>query len=210
MTETRKRPTAAKGFTLLELLTVTALLSLMIIIGMPALQNMIHRSRLEGAARDLRVLMLEARAQALKRGAQAVLMVDLTARQAIAYIDLDGATINDPSDLQFNPVLGQLFKMTDYEIRRVTLPNRVNFSAPGAEPIVDNLTDLPGVAMNGVVFQTDGSVLDSGSIRIGDQQDHFLQVRIAPRATARVALSKWDPVDSLWYEQGHGGKNWEW
>jgi hypothetical protein len=62
----------------------------------------------------------------------------------------------------------------------------------GSDPglIIEGLTTattLPNVA----VFMPNGSVLDSGAIRIGDKDSNYCEVRIEPEATAKVAVLRW-------------------
>lgn len=83
------------------------------------------------------------------------------------------------------------------------LPDSVKFEAPLSQTAID-------VDGGCFVFQPDGSVKEPGAVRIADVRGNFLEVRVEPRATARVQVRKWDETDSRWYTRAEGGKAWEW
>lgn len=88
----------------------------------------------------------------------------------------------------------------------IELPDSVSFDAP-ADP------EDPGpvtVSDNCFAFQADGSVEETGAFRFADVRGNFLEVRIDPKATARVQVRKWDETDNKWYTRDEGGKAWEW
>ena len=60
------------------------------------------------------------------------------------------------------------------------------------------------------IFEPDGTIQDIGTFRFGDQRGNYLAIEVAPAATARVLLVKWDKDDEEWKEQGEDGKKWEW
>ncbi len=86
---------------------------------------------------------------------------------------------------------------------KLPLPQSVNFEAPPSQTAID----VPGSCF---VFLPDGSVQQPGALRIADVRGNFLEVRVEPRATARVQVRKWDETDSEWYTRNQGGKAWEW
>lgn len=61
-----------------------------------------------------------------------------------------------------------------------------------------------------VVFSSTGSVRTTGWVRVGDNDDNYLEIRIEPAATGRVRLRKWDRNSDEWRYQGQGGEAWEW
>jgi len=70
---------------------------------------------------------------------------------------------------------------------------------------------LPHIA----IFKHDGSVIDPGAFRFGDQTQNFLEVRVEPAATARIEVHKCrDCKDAAiradWYVSGDGGEAWKW
>ena len=58
------------------------------------------------------------------------------------------------------------------------------------------------------VFLSDGSVLELGAFRTGDLEGNYLEIRVDPKATARVEILKWDGAEYL--AQGDKGKTWKW
>ena len=57
------------GFTLIEMLIILALAGVVMILGAPTLVNLVHRSRIEGSAQQVAVLLRQARFEAIKRSA---------------------------------------------------------------------------------------------------------------------------------------------
>ena len=55
-----------------------------------------------------------------------------------------------------------------------------------------------------------GSIQDIGTFRFGDERGNYLAIQIAPAATARVTLLKWDDDTNTWRKQGEEGKKWVW
>jgi Tfp pilus assembly protein PilE len=89
------------------------------------------------------------------------------------------------------------------DFARLPLPKTVKFEAPPSQTAID-------VDGGCFVFQPDGSVEKPGAFRIADVRGNFLEVRVEPRATARVQVRKWDETDGKWYTRSQGGKAWEW
>ncbi|TNF73479.1 MAG: prepilin-type N-terminal cleavage/methylation domain-containing protein, partial [Acidobacteria bacterium] len=57
--------THSGGFTLLEIMVVVAVVGIVALMGLPALQNMILRSKHEGAARRISMLIHQAKMEAV-------------------------------------------------------------------------------------------------------------------------------------------------
>lgn len=194
------------GFTLLELLFVLAIAMLILAIGIPSLLNFLARQKLEGSARAVTTLAQRARQEALTRGVPAVLLVDGDA--VVAFADIHGATPTSPPDGLFNPTAGAPFRSTDYEIGRSALPPTVTLVGPSNSPGVVGLTDVDGTPR--AIFDPDGTIRDTGSFHLADIRGNYLEVRIAPHATGRVALYKFDEETSAWRANGEGGHSWAW
>ncbi len=207
MTRARCRRRTAAGFTFIEMLVVLVVLLIAAALGFPALQNMIVRSKLEGIARETGMLVQQARFEAIKRSVPTVVRIDLDKRQVVAFADVNGAAIGDPPDGIFNPVAGQPRRGTDYIVGgTLQLPSRIEFQAPGGQAVIEGLTAVGGEKV--LIFATDGSVSDDGAVRFADGRGNFLELRVEPRATARVELKKWD--GSFWRAAGEGGVPWNW
>ena len=202
---TRHNPSrAAAGFTLVELLIVLAIATLVITLGVPSLLDVLHRQRLEGQVRELATLAHRARHQALLRGVPAI--VEFDADGFSAFVDLHGADLDDPPDLLFGPLPSAPLQGTDFRVGDGKLPEGIDLAAPGALDAVHGFTTVAGVQK--AIFDPDGSIRDTGAVRIADRRGNYLEVRIEPRATGRVSLYKWD--GSAWRANGEGGHSWTW
>jgi prepilin-type N-terminal cleavage/methylation domain-containing protein len=194
-----------RGFTLIELLVVLALAAILMFMSFPALQATLRQAKLRGIAQETTALMRQARLNAIKTSSQAVVrLVPATALDPIsrveAFSDRNGDGKLDPDE----PVLG-----------RVEVPSRVVFRAPpnnldkasveGFSPNPEN-SSLPNVAR----FHSDGAILDVGAFRFADDSNNFLEVRVAPAATARIEVRKWNETRSDWFANGDNKEAWSW
>ncbi len=198
------------GFTLFELLATFAILALASSLALPGLLNFIHRSKLEGAARQAVSMMQISRLEAIKRGVPAVVIVDPVQGELVAFADVDGASTTDPPDGIFNPVSGEPLRLTDYELGRFRLPNGIALGDPdGNEGIaaVAGFMNAAPLPQKRAVFRMDGSAEDDGAFRFRDLRGNFLEARLVAPTTARLEVRKWDGSD--WRAAGEEGA-WVW
>lgn len=186
---TKTEPRSA-GFTLIEMVVVIAFMGVLMLIGIPAIQNLLHRSKLEGAARESMIMMQQARLEAIKRNDTTIVLADATNRRVVSFIDEDGDAAFDAGET----VLGQL-----------QLGSGITFTDPAGNT-GDAAQTFTGPT--GPLFEVDGSVAETGALRFADQRGNFLEVVVEPAATGRVRLRKWD--GAAWREPGEGGTAWEW
>lgn len=201
----------ARGFTLVELLVVLVLLAIAIGLGVPALQNMLLRSRLQGMSQELSVMIQRARLEAIKRRVPTVVRIDPVDGTAVAWVDLDGVAVGDPPDSIYNPIAGELRLNTDFELSRLEPRSNVGFGGPpgDAAPAQGLSTDPNGETV--LVFLPTGAAAAEGAFRIRDVADlNHLEIRIAPAGTGRVDLRKWDRDDAAWTSRREGGEAWKW
>lgn len=226
----RKTPPRA-GFTIAEVLIVMAIVGLVVAIGLPALQQTMQRSKVGGTVREAELVLRQARKEAVKRGVPTVVGIDPAQGEIVAFADVNGATLTDPPDCVFTPDGAALERNTDYEFVRFGIPEGLQFQDPDGN--VDALSldglatteclwitcgDLTSdpLAAERVIFNSDGSVCDSGAIRIADQRDNYFEIRLATRATGRVEVRKYNPDlpagedGEHWYSSGEQGKAWVW
>jgi type II secretory pathway pseudopilin PulG len=186
-----------RGFTLLEALVVLTVMMIAMLLGFPALQNMIQRSKTEGFVRETGVLLRLARAESIKHSVPVSVALDTTPgeEKVFAFRDLDADGVLDVGE---EKVQGEGF----------TMPTRTVFGAPGppVTPVAAAVTDLPN---NAATFASDGSVrlsASTNSIWISDERGNVVELRIGPSSTARVETFKYDK-DSGTYVSGL--KEWE-
>lgn len=204
---TRRR---AAGFSLIEGLVVITVVTLLVALGWPALQKQIVKTRLESFTTQVSILVQKSRSEAIRRRAVAVIEMDPAGDRIFAYVDLNGATITDPPDLQFNPVGGERRFTTDFEIGTLTLDQNLDLSAPMGEPVIDGFTDN-GSGDRVIVLLPNGAVDQVGGLRLGDEGGkNYLEIRIEPAAVARIQLRKWDPDDGAWKARREDGEAWKW
>jgi|GEM_PF-2276014 len=196
---------AIAAFSLIELLIVMLIMGIIATLGLPALNKLIMRSKLEGQARSLSVMAGRARNEAVTQGAETV--VHLDGDEFVAFVDLDGVASTDPPDGLFNPVAGAEYKTTDWEMARLPLANKVTVTAPTGEDAISGLvnTNRPDER---IIFNPDGTLLSTGGFRLADPAGNFLELAVGPRATGQVTLRKWD--GAAWREQDEGGESWDW
>lgn len=185
----------ARGFTLLELMVVLALIGIISVIGYPALLNTINRARHEGAAREVASTLRAARLQSIKRSKETYVepVVDGNTLYIRAYVELDG--------------IDGLDSATDQLLNEVPLGSTIRLGGPP----LDDPAPIDGFGGNAyATFTSRGSASAEGSIRLQDSRGNYLSVAVNPPATAKVTLLKWDDVSSTWKEQGEGEESWTW
>jgi prepilin-type N-terminal cleavage/methylation domain-containing protein len=196
----QERTARERGFTLIEMLVVLAILFTAVMLGLPYLMSQIEKSKLIGVASQTSGLMRLARLDAIKYSRRALVAINLGERkvQAFSDVDLDGC----PS-------------AADVRLAEVALPKGVSFQEPGGgvdAASVEGFTACGSTPAPVALFQSDGSVESTGSFRfqsveIGGRSPSYLEVNVQPAATARVAIRKWETSD--WVENNDLGA-WKW
>jgi prepilin-type N-terminal cleavage/methylation domain-containing protein len=205
----------SRGFTLIELLVVIAIIAILALFTWPALHRMILKSRLHGYATQVAGLMHQARMESVKRSVPTVVRLDFDADQVVVFVDVD-------QDGEFTPDSTVPLGEADFELVRRQRPETVTFAGPdngeeGADTI-NGFSARTDVSLpHQAVFNPDGSIAAPGGFRVADIKGNFLEVRVAPQATARVELLKHDPdytnpddPDDHWRARREGGEAWQW
>jgi prepilin-type N-terminal cleavage/methylation domain-containing protein len=197
------------GFTVVEMLVGLAVMGVLFAIGAPVVLKTIHTAKVSSVGYDCNILVRRAKSEAIKKNSPAVVRYHSAWNVLRAWVDVHGATVNDPPDFVFLQDAGALPTETDHEIGQCALPAAVSWGGP---PDDANITvGFTTVGTDNVaVLQPDGTVQDIGTFRFGDTRGNYLAIQISPAATARVTLLKWDEEDMKWREQGEEGKRWVW
>ena len=206
------RAAVESGFSLIEVLVTMTTLTIAATMGMPALLNYTQRARLEGAARQVSMMLYSTRLEAITRGAPSAVGIDAETGELVAFVDVDGGTSTSPPDGVFDPVTGDHYRETDYELGRLRLPAGLKLASPQGDvgiDSVDGFINPAPIPPHLAYFRIDGTVGDHGAFRVADERGNFLEARIAAATTARVELRKWE--GSSWREQGEGDRGaWTW
>jgi len=207
----QRHPAASRqrGFTMIEMLVVLALMALLMTFAIPSLLTTLRQGKIRGAANEAATLMRLARLEAIKRSCPTLVRILPAAKpnpqrlEGIVDCNSDGI-----QDAGIPPLVG------------VTLPARVSFLAPpniAGVASVDHFSPDPadGAAAAVAIFLGDGSVDKTGAFRFGDQAGNFLEVRVEPTATARIEVRKCTTCTNAadtndWHANGDLGKAWSW
>lgn len=187
------------------MLVVLAIVAVGMTLGIPALQSFIVRSRTEGFAREIAVQMQRTRLEAIRMNREGAIFLDTARNELVSFIDAD-------RDRSFTPGGGP-FRTVDYELARLAPPPNVQFEDEADQlglASIEGFTNVDGERW--LLFRPDGSVEDIGALRVSDTRENTLEVRVAPAATARVELRKWQDGD--WRTAGDpseaGFEPWKW
>lgn len=182
-----------QGFNLIELIVLMAIIGIISLLGFPALQNMIYRSKVEGSIRTAASQVRAARLDAVKRYKMVFVEADYTNHRFATWLD-DG-------DESFD-------NTKDTLLSAFALPEAVEFWGP-ADAAPEGPDAVNGLAVGEpYTFKKDGAAEVAGGVRLGDAKGNFFEIRVDPPATGRVSLRKFDGTG--WYVQGENGKNWVW
>ncbi|HXT50259.1 MAG TPA: GspH/FimT family protein [Thermoanaerobaculia bacterium] len=180
-----------KGFTLVELIIVLVIIGIAAVIGMPALLNAIRRAETEGGVRQATVELRAARLEAVKHSATVYVEADFAKDQLVTWRE-NNLTAGLSAD--------------DEQLRRMPLPAKLYFWGPGDAAAEGPDATFPA-STPVLTFLPDGSIDEEAALRFGDGRN-YLEVRVAPRATARVTMLKYNGTD--WLKQGENDKRWTW
>ncbi|HEX5716856.1 MAG TPA: prepilin-type N-terminal cleavage/methylation domain-containing protein [Thermoanaerobaculia bacterium] len=197
-----------RGFTLVEMLVVSAILFIAVMLSAPYLSKQIQRSKLIGVAQQASGLMRMARMDAIKTSLCSMVRIDPVRGSVEALSDRDGDCLPSAPDVRLGEVI---------------LPSSVSFASPCGAGAASILNMTPWAANPSVaVFRGDGSARDSGAFRfraveLGGSAPNYMEILLSPAATARIQVRKWrGPAsggdcnnDLLWHTNGEGG-SWKW
>lgn len=176
-----------RGFSLVEMLIVIAIMGLILAIGIPFFGTILHRSRVDGVAREIDMTVLAARLQAIKRGQNVgvVISTDPSApygeyNAAVTFLDADSNGVLDTTTTPADVILHT--DPLDPPGHRVELRiDNPNQSSPSA-----------ATATAYFVFTSFGSVGSGGDkgVYVLDTHGNILQIAVGTAATGKVVLTK--------------------
>jgi prepilin-type N-terminal cleavage/methylation domain-containing protein len=190
-----KNPTPGRGrsgFTLIEMLVVMALMLALVAIGIPSLQNALHQSKMRGMVQEISVAMRLARIDAIKTSSQGI--VQIVPSVGPGSLPLVRAFSDRNSD-------GRL-DATDPVLASFVLPTGVSLGS------VEGFSADPAGGPNIAIFRSGGSIVDDGAFRISDPYGNQMEVRVAPKATARIEVRKSE--NGAYVPNGDNGNAWTW
>ena len=175
-----------RGFTLVESLVVVAILFIAVMLAAPFLSKQIQRSKIVGAANQVGGLMRLARLDSIKTS-------------QFGCVTVEGDIVGFSSASETCATRTKILAGG-----QVTLPKNVTAS------VSDFDDGTPWVA----IFRSDGSLREAGEVRLetpelGSGGRHCMKVRVAPAATGRVVIEKWDAAINEYHTNG-SPKAWDW
>ena len=133
-----------RGFTLVEIITVVAILSILAAIGTTTLLNYLPNMRLKSATRDIYSVMMRAKTEAIRRGENVTVLFNSPGDSYIMFLDSDNDGLYDNLPLPGETVL----------LTTTTFPDRVSFDpAIGGGDGVTFTNETTVFSMRGVPFE---------------------------------------------------------
>lgn len=187
-----------RGFTLVEMLVVVAILFIAVLIATPFLSKQIQRSKLVGVANQVMGLMRLARLDAIRTSQFGCVTIDSTdSTRVVAFGHADESC----------PDAGAR------KLGEVQLPANVTFAQLNGAISLWGFTPRPGGVPNAAIFRNDGSLRDIGAVHLRIPEigggSHYMRVIVEPAATARVQIQKWDVATNAWHTNG-APTAWNW
>jgi len=187
----RRRSRRARGFTLIEIMVVIAIMGLVVAIGYPNMRRSLMRARMMSQVGVLKQAMGTARATSLARGrGVAVRLLESSAEQeggsVVAWVDLNG---NGLLDAPVEDVIG-----------RWTVKSRIILKPDPSRSLF-----ILGKSNRGVLFLPNGTArsTEKGSAGVGRGalvlSDRVNDVRLSIMGgTGTVVAEMWDPDNGNW------------
>jgi prepilin-type N-terminal cleavage/methylation domain-containing protein len=187
-----------RGFSLIELLVVMALMLIVAALGIPTLITAMHQAKVFGVAQEMKTMMAQGRLEAIKTARAILQIVPSTGPGDIAHVQLFVDADGDGKLSGSETVTGSLY-----------LPNGISFEDKDENLDKDSVTGLsadPDGGPNVAIFQRDGTVDKFGAFHVADPYGNFLEVRVS--LTGKVELRKWN--GTAYVLKGDNGEAWTW
>lgn len=197
-----------RGFTLIEMLVVMAIMLALVALGIPALQLAMHESKIRGITTEVTVLMRQARIDAIKTSGQGVVQIIPSTGagdpgHVRAFSDRNSNATLDAGE----PVLGN-----------IPLPTGISFvdcAGKTDKDSVDGFFTDPAGGPNLAVFTGSGSLkvdedknVTEGAFRFGDPYGNVMEVFVKPITTAKIQIRKCEA--GAYVANNENAKAWTW
>lgn len=145
-----KRYPGIRGFTFIEVAVILGLVAVAMSMTTPQVQRALRQAKLRSAADEMYSLVLETRAQALRRKQQVVLFVDLSRRRVVTWVDRPPFNFKQDAD--------------EPTIDTYNIPSSVCFQGLSGGPngasavAFDTYSGNPGL-VDMIVFRGDGTLV---------------------------------------------------
>jgi prepilin-type N-terminal cleavage/methylation domain-containing protein len=196
-----------RGFSLIEMLVVMAIMLTLVALGIPALQLALHESKIRGITSEVVVLMRQARIDAIKNSAQAIVQIIPSTGagdpgHVRAFSDRNS---NDTLDAG-EPVLGN-----------IPLPTGISFVDCTGETDKDSVKGFftdPASGPSLAVFTSSGSHkvdeivnVNDSTLHFGDPYGNVMEI-LVQSTTAKIQVRK---CEAGAYVSNHdNAKAWTW
>jgi prepilin-type N-terminal cleavage/methylation domain-containing protein len=190
-----------RGFTLIEMLVVMALMLALVAIGIPSLLNALHQSKMRGMVQEITIAMRLARIDAIKTSSRGIVQIVPSTGPGVlplvrAFSDRNSDGRLDATD----PVLASFY-----------LPTGVSFEDNAGKLDKDSVEEFstdPAGGPNMAIFKGDGTLDTKGKFHISDPYGNHMEVSVESQATARIVVRKFESGE--WVSNGDKGKAWTW
>jgi prepilin-type N-terminal cleavage/methylation domain-containing protein len=168
------------GFSMVELIVVLAIAALILAIGIPIFATMIHRGRVDGAARQFDLTLLAARLQAIKAGDNTIVQFSTTDRKLFAFVDTNNNGAYDAGP-PAEKILADNVVAPNFQILSVRIDDP-DTASPSATTTSTTFKFTPfGSAAAGTADK---------SIYVADGHGNVIQVGVANHASGRITMTK--------------------
>ncbi|MEO6193837.1 MAG: GspH/FimT family pseudopilin [Thermoanaerobaculia bacterium] len=181
-----------RGFSLIEMLVVLALMMVLVSLGIPALQNALHQSKMRGMVQEITVALRLARIDAIKTSSQGIVQIVPSTGPGVLPL------VRAFSDRDSDGKLGAGERV----LASFVLPTGVSFGS------VEDFSVDPNGGPKMAIFRSGGSIMDTGGFRIADTYGNQMEVRVASAATARIEVLKLE--NGKYVPNGDNGQAWTW
>lgn len=176
---TRYRPRPAKGFTMIELLIVVAVIAMLAGLGGGLYYKSYRRLLVEKAARDLRLMARYARIAAIEQHQVFYLVIDRqNSKSFVATEGFFSGSQTEPAGIVSNPFC-----------RPVSLPEGIRFEDVIAGPGQQEEIQLDGLIR--IRFMPNGTA-DSAVVVVGDGQTHYALIVNGATGSTHLVMGQAD------------------